>query len=112
MERKKKAVIVCFSVRSEKFESNYERNKFFRELYGWKQIIKREEKKYIYKRNGLLNRVPHIKVHDSVFIIAKKHLDEIQRFLEEWEDKVIWNVVDILMESKKWKMLVDDVEVI
>lgn len=105
MKGKKRAILITFSVCSEKFESNYERNKFFRGLYGWKQIIRKEKKKYIYRREGILSRIPHIKVDESVFIIAKKHLEEMERFLEEWEDKVIWEMFDVLLEPKKWKSL-------
>ncbi len=55
-------MLVCFNVRSEKFDSNYERNKFFRGLYGWKQTVKTEdagghEKEYTYERHGVLGEL-------------------------------------------------------
>jgi len=37
----RKAVLVTFSVRSNMFDSDYERNKFYRGLYGWRQKIKK-----------------------------------------------------------------------
>ena len=107
MGEKRRAILITFSVESKKFESNYERNKFFRELYGWKQIIRKEEKRYIYRREGLLNKMPHLKVDESVFIIAKKHLEKMEKFLEEWDDKVNWDSFDVLLDTKRWKKLLE-----
>ena len=79
----KKAVLVTFSVRSEKFDSNYERNKFFRELYGWKQVVPSEKKTYEYHRDGLLDDIPHKKVDQSSFLIPESNFDEMMEFFEE-----------------------------
>lgn len=100
-----KRVLITFSIESRKFESNYERNKFFRGLYGWKQIIKKQEKKYVYRRHGLLDEIPHIKVDQSLFIIAKKHLDRMEKFLDEWEDKVKWDKFEVLLREEHEKIL-------
>lgn len=99
---RKKAILVCFNINSEKFESNYERNKFFRGLYGWKQIIIKKEKKYVYRREGLLDEIPHIKVDQSSFIIPEKEFEKIIRFFEGWADKVIWKTFKILLEDIEW----------
>ena len=90
---------------TKKFENKSERNKFYKELYGWKQIVKKQEKKYTYRREGLLDEIPHIKVDRSVFIIMKKHMDRMIKFLEEWEDKIKWNVFDVLLDEEQEKML-------
>lgn len=95
----KKAVLICFSVDSEKFESKYERNKFFRYLYGWKQIIRKEERVYSYERNGILNEIPHLKVDQSSFIIPENHIKKIVEFLKEWEDKVIWRMFKVILDE-------------
>jgi hypothetical protein len=107
---KKKAVLICFSINSEKFESNYERNKFFRGLYGWKQIITKEKRKYIYRREGLLDEIPHIKIDQSSFIIPESKFEKIIKFFEEWSEKVIWKTFKVLLEESleemgevKWK---------
>ncbi len=105
MIQRKRGVLVTFSVVTRKFDSNYERNKFFRELYGWKQIVKKQEKKYTYRRRGLLDEIPHIRVDESVFIIARKHMERMKRFLEEWEDKVNWNLFDVLLNDEQEEML-------
>lgn len=101
----KKAILITFSVKSKKFDSNYERNKFFRGLYGWKQIIKKEEKKYTYRRNGLLDEMPHLKVDQSMFIIMEKHMQKMMEFLDDWEDKINWNKFDVLLNEKQKKKL-------
>jgi hypothetical protein len=104
----RKAVLVCFSVRSEKFESHYERNKFFRGLYGWKQMISKKmvngkasihKEFYTYRREGLLDEIPHKKVDQSSFIVPEDESDRITDFMDEWHNKVMW---------KKFKVLLDD----
>ena len=102
---RKKAVLISFSIMTKKFENKSERNKFYKELYGCKQIVKKKEKKYTYRREGLLDEIPHIKVDRSVFIIMKKHMDRMIKFLEEWEDKIKWNVFDVLLDEEQEKML-------
>ncbi len=101
----KRAVLICFNVRSKKFDSNYERNKFFRGLYGWKQIIKKEtkegNKKYVYERGGLLDEIPHKKVDQSAFIVEMQEAERIFKFFEEWTDKVIWNTFKVLLDENE-----------
>jgi hypothetical protein len=106
----KKAVLICFSVKSGKFESHYERNKFFRSLYGWKQVIRKEvlirgkkpktqEKIYTYRREGLLDEIPHKKIDQSSFIIPEDSFERVAQFLKEWHDKVIWKTFKVLLEE-------------
>ena len=108
MPREKKAMLICFSVKSERFESHYERNKFFRGLYGWKQtIIKKvtgekpniQNKVYTYRREGLLDEMPHKKVDQSSFIVPEDNFEKITSFLSEWHDKVIWKTFKVLLED-------------
>lgn len=114
----KKAVLICFSIKSEKFENYYERNKFFRNLYGWKQTIKKEvivrgknpktkEKFYTYRREGLLDEIPHKKVDQSSFIVPEDDFEKIAKFFKEWEDKVIWRTFKVLLEENFFK---EDIE--
>jgi hypothetical protein len=95
----KKAVLISFNVDSEKFDSLYERNKFFRGLWGWKQVVKKGEDRYSYHREGILNEIPHMKVDNSVFIIALKHMEEMMRFFEGWSDKVMWKAFPIQLDD-------------
>lgn len=111
MEKEKKAVLISFSVNSSKFESHYERNKFFRGLYGWKQMIRKEviiqkgskqkseEKVYTYHREGVLDEMPHKRVDQSSFIVPEDEFEKISRFLKEWHDKVMWKSFKVLLEE-------------
>ncbi len=99
----RKAFLICFSVDCDKFESNYERNKFFRCLYGWRQVVRKDEKVYAYERNGLLDEIPHLKVDQSSFIVPEDHVEKIIKFLEEWEDKVVWKIFKVILEENIFK---------
>ena len=99
------AVIISFRTNTEKFTSDYERSKFFRELHGWKQIIPKENKKYTYKRNGLLDEVPHIKIADSVFMVAMENMKRMMEFFDDWSDKVDCNMMEVMMNKKKLRRL-------
>lgn len=99
MIKEKKAVLIAFSVQSSKFENNYERNKFFRMLYGWKQTIPNEKKDYVYQREGLLDEMPHEKVDQSSFIVPEDDFGKIEKFFDEWSNKVIWKTFKVLMDK-------------
>ena len=105
MIEKRRAVLITFSVKTDRFENNSERNRFYKELYGWKQIVKKQEKKYVYERDGLLDEIPHIKVDQSLFIIMREHMRRMQKFLDEWEDKIKWDMFDVLLNEEQRKML-------
>ncbi|MFH0711239.1 MAG: hypothetical protein V1944_01545 [Candidatus Aenigmatarchaeota archaeon] len=100
MKVEKKAVMICFSVRSGEMDSNYERNKFFRGLYGWKQTINKGGKRYEYRREGVLDEMPYEKVDQSSFIVPENSFEELVKFMDEWHDKVMWRTFKILLEDK------------
>ena len=104
-KKEKVAMLICFHIHSEKFQSNYERNKFFRGLYGWKQIIRRGDSEYEYHREGLLNEVPHIKVDNSVFIVALEEMKKILKYMKEWEDKIDYEFFRVLLEPEEYERL-------
>jgi len=93
----KKAILICYSFENRK-GNNYQRVKFFKSLYGWKQVIKKR-RRYVYRREGLLDRIPHLKVDQSSLIIPEEFEKEILNFMKEWEDFVCF---------KKFKVLVDE----
>jgi hypothetical protein len=105
MIERKKAVLITFTVNTSKFDSMSERNKFYKELYGWRQVVKKQEKRYIYRRDGLLDEMPHIRVDKSIFIIMREHMERMRRFLDEWEDKIKWDEFDVLLDEHRRKML-------
>jgi len=105
MIEKRRAVLITFSVKTDRFHSRTERNKFYKELYGWKQTVKKQERKYVYERDGLLDEIPHVKVDQSLFIIMREHMRRMQEFLDDWEDKIKWDMFDVLLNEKQQKLL-------
>jgi len=109
MKEEKRGVLIAFSVQSSKFESHYERNKFFRGLYGWKQTVRKQviiskkqkpqEKVYTYRREGLLDDIPHEKVDQSSFIVPEDDFGKINKFFKEWRDKVMWKSFKVLLDE-------------
>ena len=111
----KPTVLIRFNTNTDKFNSNYERNQFFRGLHGWKQIIikktqRREgpngvritEQRYVYPRAGLLDEIDHVKVADSAFIVAMKDMKRMENFFKEWEEKVNAEFMEMFMPEKRW----------
>jgi hypothetical protein len=106
VRRQDRAVLISFDTCSDKFDSAYERNKFFRQLHGWKQIIPgKAKKRYLYHRDGLLDEVPHIKVADSAFIISMRNMEKMMEFFEQWADKVHCEMLKIVLGDKEWRKL-------
>ncbi len=99
------AVIITFDTKVEEFDSDYDRSKFFRGLHGWKQTVPSGEKKYLYHRSGLLDEVPHIKVADSAFIVAMENMKRVMEFFEDWENKVDYEIMQIMMPKSRLREL-------
>jgi len=97
--KNRRAVIISFCTHSDKFRSASERNTFFRGLYGWEQVVTKNDKRYRYRREGILTEIPHIKVDDSVFIVALEHFKKVLKYFEEWSNKVDWEVRRIILED-------------
>lgn len=105
MIEKRRAVLITFSVKTDRFHSMTERNRFYKELYGWKQTVKKQERKYVYERDGLLDEIPNIRVDQSLFIIMREHMKRMQEFLDDWEDKIKWDMFDVLLNEEQQKLL-------
>ena|SRR3989344_2795238 len=100
------AVIITIHTRADRFASGYERSKFFRELHGWNQTVPHEQKRYVYRRRGVLDDVPHVKIADSVFMVAVQHMERMRTFLDGWEEKVEFDLMHVkVMEERMRKML-------
>ncbi len=99
------AALVSFCVDSEKFKSNYQRNKFYRGLYGWKQKVKKGDKVYVYNRSGILKDMPHIKVDRSVYIVPLELLDRVVGYLDGWEGKIDYDVFKVLVPEDRFKKM-------
>ncbi len=94
-------MIVTFHTRPEKFESNYDRVKFFNGLHGWNQVVPNKEKRYVYRRAGVLEEVPHVKVADSAFIVATENIKRIMDYFDEWSDKVEVDMMEAMMRDRE-----------
>mgnify|MGYP001619007617 FL=1 len=93
-------VIITFRTRSERFESDYERNKFFRGLYGWKQIVPKNHRRYLYHRAGLLDDIDHEKIADSVLMVAMKDMQRVMRYFQQWNDKVECEAMEVYVRKR------------
>ena len=100
-----RCVIISFRTIPKKFESDYERSKFFRELYGWKQTVPKNGRIYLYKRAGVLDDVPHKKIADSVFLIATEHMKRMEEFFSEWGEKVEYDIMNVMVDRNRIKDL-------
>ena len=94
------AVIVTFDTVAKRFDSDYERNKFFRELHGWNQVVPHGNKRYEYRRPGLLDEIPHVRVADSAFIVAMEHMKRVEAFFDTWHEKVNCDMMRIMMQER------------
>lgn len=96
-----RAVIISFDTHTERFESANERNKFFRGLYGWEQIVPSGRKCYRYRRPGLLDDIPHMKISDSVFMVAEDHMKRVLEYFEQWREKVEFEMLEVMLENQR-----------
>ena len=101
----KTAILISFDTVREKFESPSERNRFYWKLYGRKQVVVKQSKRYVYQREGILEEIPHIKVADSVFIVAMEHMKRMMNFFDQWEDKVELKTFPVILDKKEEKEL-------
>lgn len=97
----RKAALISYDARSDQFDSMYERNKFYRGLFGYKQTVRRNDKVYHYDKDGLLDEVPHIKVEDSVFIIGREHLNKFRTYFTQWSGKVDVQTFKITLDDTR-----------
>jgi hypothetical protein len=100
--RNEQVILITFNTCGEKFASNYERNKFFRELYGWEQTVPGNDRRYRYHRPGLLDDIPHMKVSKSVFMVAQEHMRRMEEFFKQWQEKVEYDMMNILVERERF----------
>ncbi|MFH0836911.1 MAG: hypothetical protein V1870_02165 [Candidatus Aenigmatarchaeota archaeon] len=99
--KNEKVVIVSFDTLIDRFDSNYERNKFFKDLYGWKQMVPGNRKTYNYRRPGLLDNIPHEKISSSVFMIAMEHMKQVELFFDQWHKKVECDMIEVMLRRNR-----------
>ncbi|MFT4893203.1 MAG: hypothetical protein ACI8Z7_001005 [Candidatus Nanohaloarchaea archaeon] len=109
MSDKKEASLLTYNTHREKFESVYERNKFYRGLFGYKQTVKKNGKKYEYEKDGLMDKIPNSRIDDSVFIIANNKVQKVENYFMDWGEKVSHHIFTVLIEDKNIiKQIKDD----
>lgn len=94
------AALLTYNTEREKFESVYERNKFYRGLFGYRQTVKKNGKKYEYEKDGLMDKVPNVRIDDSVFIMNEKSVPEVEEYLSKWGDKVSYHIFTVIVEEQ------------
>ena len=95
------ASLLTYSTEKKNFDSVYERNKFYRGLFGYKQTVKKNGKTYEYDKDGLIDEIPNIRIDDSVFIIAKKQTSKAREYFTEWEPKISYHLFTVMIEDQK-----------
>ena len=83
-------------------KSAVERTKFNRRLLGYND--KSQFGKYLYFRGGLMTKISHIRVSNSLFIILENDLKRVKTFCEEYGVKLFVRKV-ILTKSDIKKLL-------
>ena len=96
----KECCLVTYNTRRENFESVYERNKFYRGLFGYRQTVKRNGKTYEYEKDGIMDEIPHARIDDSVFIIAEGDENPIKEYFMEWDEKVSHHIFSVKVEDQ------------
>lgn len=99
------AILISFDTIKERFESASERNRFYWELHGRKQVVIKQSGRYEYAKEGLLEEIPNIPVSDSVFIVAMENMKRMMQFFKEWHDKVEFETFPVLLDQRKKKEL-------
>lgn len=92
--------LLTYNTRREKFESMYERNKFYRGLFGYRQTVKKNGKKYEYEKDGLMDQIPNVRIDDSVFILQNKSVEKVEEYFSKWGDKVSYHIFTVMIEDK------------
>jgi hypothetical protein len=94
------ASLLTYSTEKQSFDSVYERNKFYRGLFGYKQTVKKNGKEYEYDKDGLMDEVPNIRIDDSVFIVSKNRTPKVEEYFIEWRPKVSYHIFKVILEQK------------
>ena len=94
------ASLLTYSTEKKNFDSVYERNKFYRGLFGYKQTVKKNGKKYEYDKDGLMDEIPNIRIDDSVFIISEEYTEKVKEYFMEWESKISYHIFTVVIEKE------------
>lgn len=107
MER---VVLIKFTTKSKSFKSAYERNLFYRGLYGWRQVVRKSYGKYEYRKAGLLDEMPSMRIGKSLFMIPMEHLKTMKEYLDEWYNKVNFETFEVVATPDILKKMAEQKE--
>ncbi len=93
------AALITYNTERKNFDSVYERNKFYRGLFGYKQTVRKNGKEYRYEKDGLMDEIPHMRIDDSVFITSPEYVEKVESYFDEWGEKVSKHVFTVLLED-------------
>lgn len=75
--------VVTYSIRWQGKKSSYIYQRFFRAIYGYKQVVsKANGRRYVYHRPGVLSNCPFIKAGKTTVIIPDTALQPLLNFLK------------------------------
>lgn len=96
---REEASLLTYDTKRNKFESVYERNKFYRGLFGYKQTVKKNGKEYQYEKEGLMDEIPSIRIDDSVFILGSAYTERVEEYFSKWGEKVTHHIFTVLIDD-------------
>ena len=94
------AALITYNTERKNFDSVYERNKFYRGLFGYKQTVRKNGKEYEYEKDGLMDEIPHLRIDDSVFITQKRYVEKVEEYFREWGEKVSKHIFTVIIEDR------------
>ncbi len=100
-----RAVLFTFTTITRKFSTLTERNQFYRGLYGWKQVVRRGTRTYVYEREGILSETPHYRVDKSTIIVPLGHSRRVEEYLDSWTPKVRYSRFIVLVDRDTWNRM-------
>lgn len=80
-------------------QSAVERTKFNRKFLGYND--KSQFGKYSYFREGLMTKIPHIRISNSLFILREDDLKRVKTFCEEYGVKLFVRKVVLTKSDMK-----------
>lgn len=95
------AELITYCTDKNRFESVYERNQFYRGLFGYTQTVKKNGKEYKYEKEGIADEEGITKIDDSVFVAKKDKAEEIKQYFDEWKNKVSHHVFKVQINDKE-----------
>ena len=70
-------------------------------------LVIKQNKRYEYHREGVMDEIPHLKVANSVFIIMQEHMKMMEQFFSAWEDKVMVRSFPVMLDRDEMRELHD-----